>query len=181
MLVNAEAFQDALEKLIESQKKSNRMKDLFLDGGTVYFRNDPRAIQFVSVVNEEITGYFQACFNPSTKSILNLVWVNFLENYRYSFVMDFCEFIYKELFHTLDARMIAWTAVVGGKNEKMYDKFIKKINGRIVCTKRSEVLLNDGKRYDLKYYEVSRADFETSSFFFSCERLINRRYHADCN
>jgi hypothetical protein len=49
---------------------------------------------------------------------------------------------------------------IGNPIEKQYDKIIFKYNGSIVGIRKKEVILIDGKYYDLKLYEIFKKDYD---------------------
>ena len=56
-------------------------------------------------------------------------------------------------------RNINFLLVIGNPIEKMYERLVKKYNGRVVGIRKSHTKLIDNKYYDVKEYEVFREDY----------------------
>jgi len=55
--------------------------------------------------------------------------------------------------------------VVGNPAEKIWDKAIKKLNGKVVGYFKKDVKLIDNKLYDIKFYEVMKEDYFESDYY----------------
>lgn len=102
--------------------------------------------------NDNILGYFSAGVDRVTNSISSLYFVNFnLDVISITFVRDmqcFLEYLMERF------RKISFTVIVGNPAERLYDRVIEKYHGRVVGIELQECVLNDGKYYDLKKYEI---------------------------
>lgn len=123
--------------------------------------SDWNYIQRVSVnEKDEVQGYLSATLNPPF-SITNLGFINFYLNSKklqMSFVRDMLSFI-DYLFTYRNLQKIEWCVIIGNPAERLYDKFIKKFNGRVVGTFTKSKRLFDGNVYDVKWYELMRDDY----------------------
>lgn len=164
MLVLANIVEETLLELLTAIRNRKDMKELFFNDGSIYFRNDCRAIQYVSMLNNQIIGYFQACVDPDIKRVGNVVWVKLSNLNNMMFYKDFYKFLYDKLIISFGLNSITWTGIAGGVNEKMYDKLIKKLNGKIIGIEEAAVTLNDKNKYSIKRYEATRYGIEQSSF-----------------
>jgi hypothetical protein len=115
-------------------------------------------IQFVSVDEENnIRGYLSAHVSRNSDKVTGLGIINFYDT-NIVFSKDLYQFL-KDLFEKFNFRKIEFSVVIGNPIEKMYDKYIKKYGGRIVGISKDDTKLQDGKYYDLKYYEIFREDY----------------------
>lgn len=55
--------------------------------------------------------------------------------------------------------------VIGNPAEKIWDKTIKKLNGKVVGYYKRDVKLIDNKLYDMKVYEVMKEDYFESEYY----------------
>lgn len=129
-----------------------------------YFRYDtdvPRDswnhLQMVSVKGNEIIGLLGAYIDRETRNVTDLYAINF-SNINYTFSKDFRTFL-TDLFDKYCFNKVSFKVIKGNDAEKMYDKYIKKYNGRVVGFRRNEIVLLDGKFYDDKIYEITKEDY----------------------
>lgn len=125
----------------------------------VEFANDSWLnLEFVSVdKNNKVIGFLSGKLDRNNNAVSSLRVINFYD-LNYTFSKDFHQFLH-DLFVKFDFNKINFTVIVGNPAEKMYDKYIKKYNGRIVGTYKDDVKLFDGKYYDLKAYEILKKDY----------------------
>lgn len=116
-------------------------------------------LMFVSVgKNNKVFGYFKASIDRSANNVTRLGIMNFTKNkMNMTFNRDFANFL-DSLFSVYNLNKIVFTVVVGNPVEKMYDRYIKKYNGRIIGISKKDVFIN-GKLYDNKYYEIFKEDY----------------------
>lgn len=113
----------------------------------------------VTDTNYEVIGYLNANISRSDSSVSSISVVNFNENKKMIFARDFCKFI-KDLFFKYNFRKISFTVTVGNPIESSYDKFIKKHGGTICGYQKEHVILQDGKYYDVKNYEIFKKNYK---------------------
>lgn len=113
-------------------------------------------LQFVSVADGVVHGYFDCNINRLTNKVHNLSIIRFGDTDI--FRPDLFHLFYK-LFMEYNFNYIAWNVVVGNPAEALYDYIVDKYGGRIVGTFEQDVMLPNGKLYDLKFYEFSRNSF----------------------
>ncbi|MDR2495010.1 MAG: hypothetical protein LBD24_07300, partial [Spirochaetaceae bacterium] len=65
----------------------------------------------------------------------------------------------RDIFERFYFDKVNFSVVVGNPVEKTYDRLARRLGGRIVGTKKQDVRLLDGQRYDLKEYEILAADY----------------------
>jgi len=134
-----------------------RYKYLLADTWTKYTLeiedNNWNKLQYVSLVGDEVIGYFECNINRRVYYISSLSIVNFEDKPNFVFSKDLIEFL-KLLFIQYKFKKLNFTCVVGNPAERMYDKMIAKWGGRIVGIYKNDVKLLDGKVYDLKIYEI---------------------------
>ena len=116
--------------------------------------------QFVSVdKSDNIVAYLSVDINRSCNFVYDMCVIRFLKTSRYDimFAKDFKKFFWM-LFSLYKYDKLEFNVVVGAPHEKMYDKFIKKYNGRIVGTLHKHWKSTDGQICDYKIYEIMRKD-----------------------
>lgn len=114
-------------------------------------------IQKVSVDREgKIHGYLKANLNRSSDIVTGLTVMNFDSNYIFS--KDMYQFI-DELFTIYNFRKIKFYALADNPANKMYEKVIKRLGGRVVGVFKEEIKSCDNKYYDEVNYEIMREDY----------------------
>lgn len=165
MLKHAHFYKEELIKLSQNLLDDNRYK-FFNAYSYVNFdvfnmddKDEWARIKRVSVVDNEIRGYFRANIDRECNNIDSLAVCNFcLDKNKYLFAKDFSSFI--ELLFNMNFNKIEFNVIVGNPAERIYDRFIEKHNGRVVGTFRQNVKLNDGRLYDQKFYELFKTDYD---------------------
>ena len=114
------------------------------------------------VASTDKEGNIVGCFIYSHSIFVNKVTgitaFNFKKRPSIPYAKDieaFCSF----LFDTLKAHKVNWCANVGSATEKLQDKIVKKYHGRIIGVYKDDAAAADGKIYDVKEYEIMRADY----------------------
>lgn len=116
-------------------------------------------LDLVSVNSEDqVIGYLSASFDRNANSVSHLSIINFYD-VNLTFSRDLYQFV-NDLFFKYGFRKIKFSVVVGNPAEKMYDKFIEKYNGRIAGVYEDDVVLPDGKYYDIKQYEIHKKNIK---------------------
>jgi hypothetical protein len=116
-------------------------------------------IEYVSVDNtDNVVGYMGADISRPENYVDGLSALNFKSKGNVVFSKDFYEFL-DSLFTKSDFYKMTFYVVVGNPIEKMYDKFTSKYGGRIVGHYKKHVMLDDGKLYDRKHYEIFKEDY----------------------
>jgi hypothetical protein len=108
--------------------------------------------------NDNVIGYLSASTDRSANKITSLGVINFGE-LSIVFSRDFYKFL-DNLFTIHNFNKIEWCVVVGNTAEKMYDKIIDKYHGRVVGVNHESTILEDGKYYDVKEYEIFKRDYD---------------------
>lgn len=110
--------------------------------------------------NDNIIGTISFSISRPTNELNIYTLALFTEEYKYK------KFIYNELVKWFDKVLsesyynkISFGVVVGNHIEKAYDKITKRYNGKVVGIHENECILNDGKYYDLKRYEIINTNF----------------------
>jgi len=119
--------------------------------------SDWNTISVVSTTGNKVNALFSADVNRDSNIIagFQIVAIRYGEvtpNISTS-VKDCFEFI-DFLLNVKKFRKICFACYVGNPAETIYDRIIKKYNGRIVGTQLQHNKLYDGKYYDLKLYEI---------------------------
>ena len=107
-------------------------------------------MQLVSIENEKIVGYVHVGINREHDRVSNILFVSFVDK-SVTFSLD-CKGVFENLMSRF--RKISFTCVVGNPAEKMYNKLVKRYNGRVACVQKDHIRLRDGKYYDYKLYEI---------------------------
>jgi hypothetical protein len=120
--------------------------------------NSWNRLEFVSVdKDDKVIGYLKAGIDRSSYTVSSLAIINFYD-INMTFSRDLHQFLV-DIFMKYNFTKIEFSVVVGNPAEMMYDKYIAKYGGRIVGTFHKSVSLQDGKLYDVKYYEIFRDDY----------------------
>lgn len=114
-------------------------------------------IQYVSKQNGKIIGYLSASVNVVCGYISNLSVVNFYDK-NIEFSKDFYKFL-TDLFIKFKFYKVGFLVVIGNPAERMYDRFIKKYDGRVIGTFVKDTKLWTGEYCDTKCYEIFRENF----------------------
>ncbi|MEQ6355176.1 hypothetical protein ABNX05_11155 [Lysinibacillus sp. M3] len=157
----AVVYEHKLSVLMRKAMMDDKYKYYFFSS---YYRFDtdiPRDtwnhLQLVSVKNNEVIGLFGAYIDRETRNVTDIYAINF-HDINYTFSKDFRKFL-TDLFDKYNFNKINFKVIKGNRAEKMYDKYIKKYNGRIVGYRKNEVILTDGRYYDDKLYEITKDDY----------------------
>lgn len=115
--------------------------------------------EFVSIDSKgNVLGYIKYSIDRDSRNCNNLQIVNFSDN-RITFGIDTMT-ILDEIFTKFKFNKLSYCVVVGNPIEKTYDKLTSKYGGRIVGFKESDVMLMDGKYYDMKMYEILKDNYK---------------------
>ena len=115
-------------------------------------------IELVSVDKDDnVIGFLRATIARTSDKISSLWIINFYQP-NLVFSKDLYKFLV-DLFEKYNFRKIEFNVVIGNPIEKMYDKYINKYNGRIIGIGKQSTKLQDGKYYDVKFYEIFRDDY----------------------
>lgn len=146
---------ETYHKIIYNEKYKFLIEDVW-EYNIKIEESDANSIQLVSIdENENVIGFLQANLNREINHVTSLEVINFNEiNYTYS--KDFNNFI-RDLTEKFGFKKITFEVILGSPYEKLYDKHLKRFNGRVVGIKKAEVRLADGKYYDVKIYEIFKA------------------------
>lgn len=166
MLKLAYDYKDKLNheysKAVVKERNKYYIASSYFDYSIDLAPNNWDCIQMVSVdKGENVLGYFKSTVDRSSMSITSVCAINFTEKVNMVFSKDFYCFL-KDLFVKFAFFKISWTVLVGNPAERIYDKMVKKYNGRIVGTRKQDALLYTGERCDVKLYELFREDFLSS-------------------
>ena len=77
------------------------------------------------------------------------------------------------IFTKFNCEGLTFAVIVGNPAERIWDKAIKRLNGRVVGYYKRDVKLIDNKHYDIKFYEVIKEDYFESEYF---ERKVKDEY-----
>lgn len=90
--------------------------------------------------------------------VTGIAAINF-KDINVTFSKDFYKFL-TDLFDIHKFNKIEWQVAIGNPAEKMYDKIVKKYDGRVVGIEHESTKFDDGNYYDVKEYEILRRDYE---------------------
>lgn len=100
-----------------------------------------------------LLGFLFCHINRTHDRIDNIELMNITKTINITFTKDIVK-ILEELRDRY--RKITFEVVIGNPAEKIYNKIIKKCNGRTIGTAKNHVKLMDGKYYDMKFYEINK-------------------------
>lgn len=115
-------------------------------------------VQMVSLIGpKEVGGYFAARLNRITKTAYDLQIMNFYKK-NAIFTSDLFSFIVDVILNEYGMERIVFSVIIGNPAESFYDRIVNNYGGKIVGTFTNEIMLPDGKLYDLKYYELYKKE-----------------------
>ncbi len=115
-------------------------------------------VQLVSLNDKnEVIGYLSANIKRPESIISSISAMNFNRKEKMCFGKDLFKFV-DSLLNVYNFLKIKFFVVCGNPVEKTYDKLISKYNGRVVGVFKNDVLLQDNKFYDVKYYEILKGE-----------------------
>ncbi|MGU8921401.1 hypothetical protein ACV3UV_11890 [Clostridium perfringens] len=121
--------------------------------------NNWNKFQFVSVdKNDNVIGYLGSNIDRTANYVWGLEFVNFTQNVNLTFSKD-CKAFFDLIFKEYKFNKVNWTVFIGNPAEYIYDKLIKKYNGRIVGIYKEDYYTYDGELCDKKSYELMRKDY----------------------
>lgn len=172
MLCSAEIYKDELKYLLclNSLNQDYKFYNLRNCNDSLFLNNN--SISLVSIDNgQKILGYMSAEINKYAYFVENFHAISFKKN-NIIFAKDLYAFIYRLLFYN-NYHKINWSVICGSPHEKTYDKICNKYNGKIVGIFKNEILLEDGKLYNEKYYEITKEDVSKTSYL--CNKKLKYR------
>jgi len=107
----------------------------------------------------EVIGYVNYDIDRISKIVTNISAINFTRYKMFGF--DLIR-IFKSIFEKSDVQKIKFQVIVGNSSESKYDRLINRFGGSIVGTFKNDVLLSDGKYYDVKHYEITKDNYGIS-------------------
>lgn len=113
---------------------------------------------FVSIHNDKIIGYISYGIDRIQELAYNFAIYLFNEKYCYTFTKDVLTVV-DDIFSKFGFRKLNFSCAIGNKPEIEYDRFVKRVGGRIVGYREKEVRLIDGQYYDLKLYEILATNY----------------------
>lgn len=156
MLKPAFLFQNELNEAYQSIIYNDKYRFLVEDVWDYSIKideSDKYRIQLVSANAENnIIGYFCADTDRKNNNITNLEVINFREA-NPVYTIDFHRFI-KSLTEKYGFRKVTFEVIVGSPYQDLYDKYLKRYNGREIGIRYQDVKLADGNYYDVKIYEL---------------------------
>jgi len=116
-------------------------------------------IQMASVHNGEVIGYLSISIGRDCNKASGLEIIRFNDNNECTleWTADLYKFV-TDLFKVYQFRKLSFSVVVGNPAEDHYDRIIAKLHARVVGIEKEHIKLWDGKLYDVKNYEVLRAE-----------------------
>ncbi len=119
--------------------------------------NDNLKLQYVSVGTcDNVVGFLECNLNQDTMTAYNVTAMRFTPKYEPEFAADMYRFVVDLLFKQYGINRVVFNVIVGNPAEKLYDGICEKYGGRVIGTFSQETKLQDGKLYDVKYYEMMR-------------------------
>lgn len=160
MLEPAALHEAELQKLFATAFLDEHYKFYFTGGWTDKYKAAEGTLnihEFASVKNDCVIGYLAYQIDRRANSTDGLCAINFKKK-SVTFSKDFLRFL-KDIFEKYRFRKLSFGVFIGNPAEKMYDRYIRKFGGRIVGISRENSMLEDGKFYDYKMYEIFRSDY----------------------
>lgn len=162
MLQPALPYLDQLAQIKSTLINDGRYK--FFDFGDYVNHDLPLAsntwkeLQFISIKDDKIIGYFKAIINLKTNNAVSLSIINFEQKTSYTFAKDVRLFLYS-LFTEYNLNKINFKTVIDNPAAQIYDNLIKRHGGKVLGIYEKDVLLNDGQLHDIKVYEILKENF----------------------
>ena len=155
MLKRAKNYEKEINQFREDLDNKDYLKFYatrsFFDGKFEVLDSEWSDITRVSIDKSgKLLGYMFCGIDRNTNHIDNIGLANISKLSNITLAKDFLEFFESLLIY----KKISWTVIVGNPAEKIYDRLIKKYDGRIVGIQKEHIKLSDEKYYDLKLYEI---------------------------
>lgn len=115
-------------------------------------------VQYVSVHDNAVIGYFSYKIDRNTDTVENLQIVNFTYEVNTIFAKDLARFL-RNIFEKYKYRKLKFTCSADNPILPSYKRLCVKFGGRIVGVHRSEDKLLDGEYHDTVLFEVLRSDY----------------------
>ena len=169
MLKYAKPYEDRLRQLFDDIafddyyqfEQFMAYRETFKLPDDTYSEND-----FVSLHGNDVIGFIGYRIKRPENAVWGLQIVHFggpEAPHKFIFGKDVYTAI-DDIFRKYSFSKINFGVIVGNPIEKTYDKLIKQYNGQIVGTRKQDILLIDGKLYDVKEYELFAVDYFLRSY-----------------
>lgn len=161
MLALAIQYAGQLQECYQATLLNEKYRFYWQGSARSYFvpleQDDSRKLQYVSVgAYGNVLGFFECNLNHDTATAYNLTAMRFTPEYEPEFAADMYCFVVELLFKRYGINRAVFNVIVGNPAERLYDGICNKYGGRVIGTFSQETRLQDGKLYDVKYYEMMR-------------------------
>lgn len=112
---------------------------------------------FVSMKDGKVIGFISYSILPDIGAAYNFGAINFGGS-KMVFGRDLMQVV-DDIFCKFNMNKLEFFVVRGNPIETSYDRIVKKLNGKIIGTRRQSVRLMDNKLYDDKSYEIMRYEY----------------------
>lgn len=174
MIVNAMDYQDELRKAFYAIWYDPKYQYYFCsylrrplefdDGENRWPRRD-----FVSLSNYgKLLGYISYGIDANVKLAYGFGAINFSDDVV-TFGHDLCTVI-DDIFMKFGMETFEFSVIIGNAAERSYDRLVRRIGGRILCTRHARAQDLAGNVCDDKLYEITRAEYL---------RFRNRKEHGN--
>lgn len=162
MLIDARLKSDELKaKLIQAFDEPDKI-GFFLDDNSAVpdFNNmcerNARAYASVNTAGE-IIGFITYTYDPMSRRCHGIGAINFT-NDKLTFAADLLT-LFRKMFLQRNALTIEFRAITDNPACVSYERFIKRVNGKLVGVLHDMVMTPDGQLHDMNIYEIRRADY----------------------
>jgi len=161
MLVPAAAMIDEYKRVYFESTFDPKYKFIHIGGARLY--QEPKAStdeesHFVSVFDGRIVGEVKYSFDFQTRRASLTRAARYGKSGSVTFMRDLAAAI-DRIFRYHNLNKLEYHVVVGNPAEHIWDRLTEKHGGRIVGIWREAVMLEDGKLYDYKAYELMASEY----------------------
>lgn len=157
----AQSLQQEYLKAVQSPRCFYYVGGTVRDYSVKLDNNNGNKLQYVSLnkAGGSVIGYIECSLNRVTHTAFSVEAIRFTKDPEGEFSADLCRFVHM-LFYRYGLKKMSWSVVVGNPAEVFYDFLVKTYPCfREVGVFKEDVLLDDGKLYDLKFYETTAEGF----------------------
>ena len=113
---------------------------------------------FVSTHNDQVLGEVSYYTDRIVRKATIICCIHYSKDNGYTFMKDTIKCLC-DIFEKFGFNKLSYSVVVGNPAERNWDKLTEKFGGRIIGTLKEDTVLQDGRYYDVKEYEILAEEY----------------------